>query len=176
MSDGNPAMQIVEVFTGFYVNWTTLAFSVINFTVVLILLKKFAITPLQAILEKRKEMIADSVKKAEEVQLQLKNANEEKQRIIDGANKKATEIVESAKGTAELAKERILGDASREATGIKDKANEASISERNKLLKEAKAEIAELVMGVTENVIGRTLTGEDKTRINTEASKKIVAA
>lgn len=167
--------QIIGVFTNFNVKWDTLIINLINVSLVLFVLKKFAFGPLQEVLEKRKQIIADSIKNAEEVESQLKNANEEKKRIINEANKKASEIVESAKAAATTVKDGIIGEANSEAANIKAKATEASTQERNKMLKDAKVELANLVMGVTENVIGRTLTADDQTRINAEASKELAA-
>lgn len=165
--------QIVGVFQGFNVHKTSLIYAIINFSIVLVILKIFAVKPFQEMLEKRKQMIADSVKKAEEVERQLKEANEEKARIINAANKSAAEIMDSARANSNVVKERILSEANNEANSIKKKAQETSILEHDKLMKSAKVEIANLVMGVTENVIGRTLTSDDQARIAKEASAKI---
>lgn len=165
--------QIWGVFENFGVHWDTLIYAIINFSVVLIVLKIFAVKPFQEMLEKRKQMIADSVKKAEEVERQLKEANDEKARIINAANKSAMEIIDSAKANAGTVKDRIISEANSEAINIKTKAQETSILERDKLMKSAKAEIANLVMGVTENIIGRTLTNDDQARIAKEATTKI---
>lgn len=165
--------QIVGVFQGFNVHTTSLIYAIINFSIVLVILKFVAVKPFQDMLEKRKQMIADSVKNAEEVEKQLKSANDEKTRIINAANKSAMEIIDSAKANANTVKDRIVSEASSEATNIKTKAQETSVLERDKLMKSAKAEIANLVMGVTENIIGRTLTADDQSRIAKEATTKI---
>lgn len=165
--------QIIKVFQGFGVHIKPLAFAIINFSIVLIILKIFAVKPFQEMLEKRRKMIADSVKNAEEVERQLKDANEEKVRIINEANKSAADIMNSAKANAVTVKDRIIAEANNEAANIKAKATESSNLERDQLMKTAKAQIANLVMGVTENVIGRTLTTDDQSRISKEASLKI---
>jgi F-type H+-transporting ATPase subunit b len=165
--------QIIKVFQGFDVHPMPLLFAIINFSVVLVVLKIFAVKPFQDMLEKRRQMISDAVKKAEEVERQLKDANEEKARIINEANKSAAAIMDSAKANAITVKDRIISEANNEATNIKTKAVETSVLERDKLMKTAKEQIATLVMGVTENVIGRTLTTDDQNRISKEASLKI---
>ena len=165
--------QIVGVFQGFNVHTKSLIYAIINFSIVLVILKMVAVKPFQDMLEKRKQMIADAVKNAEEVEKQLKNANEEKARIINAANKSATEIIDSAKANANVVRDRIVNEAGSEAVNIKSKAQESSNQEHDKLMKSAKVEIANLVMGVTENIIGRTLTTDDKTRIAKEATTKI---
>lgn len=165
--------QIIKVFQGFNVHLKPLLFAIINFSIVLFILKIFAVKPFQEMLEKRRQMISDSVKKAEEVERQLKDANEEKARIINEANKSAAAIMDSAKANAITVKDRIISEANNEASNIKAKAIETSGLERDKLMKTAKEQIATLVMGVTENVIGRTLTTDDQNRISKEASLKI---
>ena len=169
----NPVEQVVSVYQGFGVHVIPLACAIFNIAIVLVVLKKFAVKPFQEMLEKRKQLISDSVKKAEEIERQLKDTNDEKARIINAANKSATEIIDSAKANAGTVKDRIISEANSEATHIKTKAAETSVLERDKLMKSAKAEIANLVMGVTENVIGRTLTTDDQTRISKEATLKI---
>lgn len=165
--------QILDVYKSFGVSGWSLTFAIFNFVIVLLILKKFAVKPFQDMLEKRKSIIAEAMKNAESVEVQLKSANEEKARIINAANKSAMEIIDSAKANAGSVKDRIISEASSEAVNIKTKAQETSILERDKLMKSAKAEIANLVMGVTENIIGRTLTADDQSRIAKEATTKI---
>ena len=165
--------QIVGVYQTFGVTWPSLGAAVLNFAIVLFVLNKFAVKPFQAMLEKRKNIIAEAMKNAESVEAQLKSANEEKARIINAANISSATIIDSAKANANTVKDRIISEASSDAINIKTKAQETSILERDKLMKSAKAEIANLVMGVTENIIGRTLTADDQSRIAKEASTKI---
>lgn len=165
--------QIAEVYKNFGVTWPTLGAAVLNFVIVLFVLNKFAVKPFIQMLEKRKQIIEEAVKNAESIDIQLKEANEEKARIINEANKAATSIIDAAKSNANTVRDRIINEANSEATHIKTKANESSQMEHDKLMKSAKAEIANLVMNVTQNVIGRTLTADDQVRINKEATSKI---
>lgn len=165
--------QLVGVFQSFGVEWKTLIYAIINFTIVLVVLKVFAVKPFQDLLEKRRKLIADSVDNAATVEKQLQQANEEKARIISEANATANSIIESAKANANSVKERLISEATAEATHIKEKADTSSKMEHDKLMKSAKAEIANLVMSVTQSVVGRTLTADDQARINKESTSKI---
>lgn len=102
---------------------TTMLWEVINFLVLLWLLKRFLYKPLTNMLDQRKSRIEEDLeearqkkKKAEELKKkyenELKNAREDAQEIVEEAEergkKKAEEILEDAKEDAERVKKRNM--------------------------------------------------------------------
>ena len=71
-----------------------------NFIIVLIVLKKFAFTPIQNILEQRKKRIAEGEDKLKRIEQQLADSEQRTQEAIDKANADAQRLIEEAKESA----------------------------------------------------------------------------
>jgi len=73
-------------FETFGVNWPFFIAQLINFVVVLFVLKKFAFTPIQGILEERRNRIAQGEAKLVEIEQQLADSEKEKAALLEKAN------------------------------------------------------------------------------------------
>lgn len=114
-----------ELIKNFGIDWVLLAAQIVNFLIIFWLLKKFAYKPIFAILEKRKNLIAEGVKNAEESSKTLEKALEEEkkilkkaqtqsQEILSDAQKQAEETLADAENSTKVKVEKILQDAKKE--------------------------------------------------------------
>jgi len=70
----------------FRVDWPYFAAQFINFIIVILVLKKFAFGPIQAMLEQRKNRIAEGEEKLKRIEEQLADSEKATQAAIDKAN------------------------------------------------------------------------------------------
>lgn len=115
---------------------------VINFAILLLLLKKFAYKPILKILEDRRIKIDESLKTAREIEAIKDNLDKEKNTILKDAHAKAQSILEQSKHDAR----EILG-------AVEQKALERD----EQLLKETKARLDQEVNSVKRSLIGETV-------------------
>lgn len=114
---------------GLGINWKILIGQIINFVILLFLLKKFAYKPFFNTLQKRREKIEDGMKKAEEAKTSLSKIRALGEEIKSAGEKKAKEIVMAAKETAEKRRQEILSEAEKEKEKIITAAKETAKKE-----------------------------------------------
>jgi len=96
----------MEALSSLGINWHSLVSQIINFLILLTLLRIFLYKPIIRILEQRQETIKKGLEDAEKAKLDLEKAEQESHQIISKASQKAQEIIDSAKDEAkkEIAK------------------------------------------------------------------------
>ena len=152
----------MEILNQFGVQPVLLLAQVVNFLILLFILKRFLYKPILQALEKRKELIVKTLKNAEEsekIYAEAKeksdriitNASEQSRKILDESNKVAAQIVDGA--TKKVAE--ILQAAQKEASKLVD-------IERVKLNQALKEHIGELVVVTYEKVNGKKLTEKQR--------------
>ena len=105
---------------------------IIIFMIVYFILKNKAFGPILAMLEQRKQRIADGEKKLAEIDASLASANATAQSKIDEANATAVRIMKEADESAKQFKERKEQEAAHYASQHVAKAREAAQLETDK--------------------------------------------
>ncbi|GAA5496632.1 F-type H+-transporting ATPase subunit b [Rubritalea squalenifaciens DSM 18772] len=165
-ADANKFTMLTEQF-GVHGPW--LIAQVINFIIVIIVLKKFAFGPIIEILEKRKNRIAEGEEKLKRIETQLAESEERTAAALEKANADAKRLIDEAKESAANLTEQKSQEAIASAQAILAKAEDAAKAERAQMVNELKADFGKLVAATTASVTGKVLTEEDKKRINDEA-------
>ena len=140
-----------------------------------LLLNKFAYKPILKVLEERRLKIAEGLANAEQIKLQLAQAQQTSGDILNRANTEAQRMIEEARAAAKALQERESQVAIATAEQIIAKAREATNIEREKAFADLKREIARLVVDTTTKVSGKILTPADQKRLSEEASHELAA-
>ena len=171
-SMGDMVRETGETF-GFDV-WIFLS-QVISFVIVALVLRQFAYKPILAILEERRQRIADGLLNAEKIKQQLAEAEQRYADILAKANAQAQKMIDEARESAEHVAERKQQEAIVAAEQIVAKAREASAIEHERTMTELKRELGRLVVDTTAKVTGKVLTSEDQRRLQEEASRQLAS-
>lgn len=157
--------------------WTVPLFlsQVVSFTIVALLLRKFAYKPILAVLEKRREQIAEAQLNSDKIKQQLAEAEQRYQEILAKANAQAQKMIDEARDSAGHVAERKEQEAIAAAEQIVAKAHEATQLERERTMTDLKRELGRLVVDTTAKVTGKVLTSDDQRRLQEEASRQIAA-
>jgi F-type H+-transporting ATPase subunit b len=148
---------------------------VISFIIVALVLRRFAYKPILAVLEERRQRIAEGLLNAEKIKQQLAEAEQRHAEILATANAKAQKMIDEARESAGLVAERKQQEAVAAAEQIMAKAREASAIEHERTMTELKRELGRLVVDTTAKVTGKVLTSEDQRRLQEEASRQIAS-
>jgi len=146
---------------------------VINFFLVIFILKKFAFGPIQTMLEQRRIRIAEGEEKLKRIEKQLADSEETTAAAIARANDEAVRLINEAKDGAHAFSEQKAQEAIAQAQQILAKAEAAAKADRDRLSTELKREFGRLVAATTSQVTGKILTAEDQKRINEDALAKV---
>lgn len=148
---------------------------VISFVIVALVLRQFAYKPILAILEERRQKIAEGLLNADKIKQQLSEAEQRYADILAKANAQAQKMIDEARESAEHVAERKQQEAIVAAEQIVAKAREASAIEHERTMTELKHELGRLVVDTTAKVTGKVLTADDQRRLQEEASRQLAS-
>ena len=148
---------------------------VISFVIVALLLKRFAYKPIMAVLEERRQRIAEGLLNAEKIRQQLAEAEQRYQETLAKGNAEAQKMIDEARASAGVIAERKQQEAIAAAEQILAKAREATMLEHEREMARLKRELGRLVVETTAKVTGKVLTPEDQKRLQEEASRQVAA-
>jgi F-type H+-transporting ATPase subunit b len=155
------------------VKWPEFIASLINFSIVLFVLWRFAYKPIFEMLAARRQKIADSVANADKIKSQLTQTEADRQKILADAGDKANKLIDDARQAAARVREQETQKAIAAAEQIVSKAREAAAQERAQMLASLKREVGRLVVQTTSTVTGKILTADDQKRLAEEAEKQL---
>ena len=155
--------------TTFGLNGAFFAAQVINFFLVVFILKKFAFGPIQNMLNQRRLRIAEGEEKLKRIEKQLAESEATTAAAIAKANEDAVRLINEAREGAAAFTEQKAQEAISQAQQILTKAETAAAAERERIAADLKREFGRLVAATTAQVTGKVLTADDQKRINEDA-------
>jgi len=135
--------------------------SLVIFLLVLLILKKYAWTPLLDFLDQREKEISDSLAMAESAKADLEKVKEESQAILNEAKNQGKSIVSDSKQKAEDAGNRILNDAKAKSDEFLVEAKSKIDLEKKRAIKEIKEEVVDLSLDLASQVLQRNVKDDD---------------
>lgn len=157
----------------FHIDWKLMLAQGVNFTVVIIVLWRFALRPLKKLMDERAKTVEQGFLDAEASKRMLADTKGEYDAIVLNARKEAQLIIESAKKSAADEAAKMVaqaGDLSA-ATIAQGKAELAV--ERQKMIAEAKSELADMIVTATERVLeDMPMKGIDRALVDKALAKK----
>jgi F-type H+-transporting ATPase subunit b len=167
--------QIEQVARTFGVNWSLLIAQIISFSIVCFLLYKLAYKRVLAVLEERRQRIADGLANADKIKAELASTEARRLEVLAQANAQATKLIEEARAAAARVQEQETQKAIAGAEQIMAKAREAAAADHSRMLAELKREVGRLVVQTTATVTGKILTPDDQRRLADETAKQVAA-
>jgi F-type H+-transporting ATPase subunit b len=167
--------QLEQIARTFGVDWQHLIAQIISFCIVCWLLNRFAYRPVLAILDKRRQQIAEGSANAESIKAELARTETMRQEKMTEVNTQATKMIEEARAAAKRVQEQETQKAIAAAEQIMIKAREATERDHDRMLAELKREVGRLVVQTTASVTGKILTPEDQQRLAEEAAKQLAS-
>ena len=130
---------------------------IVNFLLLMVILRMVLYEPILNMLGQRKERIAQSMKDAERASAAAQEAELEKDKVLDVARREAQEIRAQATRDAEKIAQEVRSRAEADASEIRMKAQSDAQKQTDATLADANKQIAELAILATEQVLGREL-------------------
>jgi len=165
--------QIQQIARTFGVDWPHLFSQIISFGIVCALLYFFAYKRVLAMLEERRQRIAEGLANAEKIKAELARTEQQRLEVMTQANQQATKLIEEARAAAARVQEKETQKAIAAAEQIISKAREAAAADHARMLAELKREVGRLVVQTTATVTGKILTPEDQRRLAEDAVKQV---
>jgi F-type H+-transporting ATPase subunit b len=157
------------------IQWQVLLAQTISFSVVLFVLWRFAYRPVFAMLEARRQRIAEATANAEKIKTELAKTEADRQKVLAEAGDQADKLIDEARAAAARVRADETQKAVAAAEQIITKAREAAAQEHAQMLAGLKREVGRLVVQTTSTVTGKVLTAEDQRRLAEETEKQLSA-
>ena len=157
----------------FGIDWPLLVAQGFNFILVAVIIWHFALKKVLLTIKEREEKIADSLKNAEKIKLELEATEKQQEETLQEASLEAKKTIAVAQEKAKSYIESQKEEARKQAEEIIEKARSAMTLERQRVLNDAREEIASLVVLTASKVLQRELGEEEKSRFSESAAKEI---
>ncbi|TDI13320.1 MAG: ATP synthase F0 subunit B [Acidobacteria bacterium] len=147
--------------------------TILTFLVLLVLLAKFAWKPLLALLDRREEMIRQSLDDADKAKQELQRLQQESKEILSKARVEAQSILAKSRSQAEKLKGELRQEAKVQADSILRDAEKQIQVETKKAIAVIKNEVVDLSLLVASKLIKRNLSKEDNQSLIEESLKQV---
>jgi len=163
-----------DLFSKLGINWQSLVFQIINFVILLVILKKFVYRPILNALDQRKKKIAESIKQAEEIDRQAKQATEAHEATLREARQKAQRIIDQANLDAEKVRTEKAEATKQEIEHLLVKAKQQIKDEKHQALSEVKREAGALIIRASEKVLRERLNDKQDQELVERSVKELL--
>mgnify|MGYP001358302231 FL=1 len=150
-----------------------LAWTVLTFLLLLVVLKKVAWGPILDALDARENEIKDALSAAEKAREEAKRVSSDYEDSIQKAQAQAQQIIADAKTAGEKVKLDLETIASEKADEIIKKAKAQINAERIKVISEIKTVAVEISLSAAAKVIEKNLDSDDNRKLVNEALESI---
>ena len=133
----------------------------IVFTLLVVLLKKFAWKPILSAVDDRNEKINSALKAAERAKLEMENLNHDNERILQEAKSERDQLLKEARDIKDVIIKEAKENASLESEKILNSAKDQINNEKMKALTELKNSVAALSIDIAEKVLRNELKERD---------------
>ncbi len=139
------------------INFAWFLTQLVNFILILIILRALAYKPVLQMLETRKRKIQESLEYADKVKADASVQQKQYEQQIEQVRREAQQARETAATAGEKERERILAQARDEARQIVEQARGQLDYERKQMVAELREQVVNLSMLAAQRVIGASL-------------------
>ena len=152
---------------------STIFWSIVVFVILVIVLWKLVLKPVNNMIAKRQDEIREKIDDADRKSLESSEYLEEQKKNIDKARIEAKKIIDEGKESARKIKEEIELQASEKSKLMLDSALEEIRSEKDRSINEVKDEMVDIALSASEKMISKTLSEEDHKKLIEESLKDL---
>jgi F-type H+-transporting ATPase subunit b len=132
----------------------------IAFLIILGVLGRYVLPPIQKAIRQRQEMIKQQVEDAEQAKEKLAEAEKKYQDALNEARTEAAQIRENARAEAQRTVEELRAQALEEQQRIIARGDEQLASQRTQIVRELRSEIGTLAVELAEKIVEQRLSDE----------------
>jgi F-type H+-transporting ATPase subunit b len=148
-------------------------FQIINFALLLLILKWVAFKPILKILDERRKKISNSLKIAKELEEKQQAWRKKERQLLQQALSKSQEIMQASQKQARQDSEDMLAKTRSQQEQIIRKTQAQLKQEKTRLLKEVKSQVAELVAAATAKVLKKKVDSAQDQQLIKDSLRQI---
>ena len=147
------------------VNIRNIIFNILNFLILVLIIKHFFYDKINNFIKKRSDDVASEIQNAESLKTEAEKYKEEYLGKLSQAEVHSREIIEEAMQRGKERKKEILEEARLEVLKVQDRARNEIDLEKKKAADEVKGNVVDLTIYATEKLIKETLDKEKQEKL-----------
>ena len=152
---------------------STIFWSIVVFVILVIVLWKLVLKPVNNMIAKRQEEIRGKIDDVDRKSLESSKYLEEQKKSIDKARIEAKKIIDEGKEAARKIKEEIESQASEKSKLMLEDALTEIRSEKDRSINDVKDEMVDIALAASQKMISKTLSEEDHKKLIEESLKDL---
>ena len=152
---------------------STIFWSIVVFVILVVVLWKFVLKPVNNMISKRQEEIREKIDDADKKSLEASKYLEEQKKSIDKSRIEAKKIIDEGKEAARKIKEEIESQASEKSKLMVEDALTEIRSEKDRSINEVKDEMVDIALSASQKMISKSLSEEDHKKLIEESLKDL---
>jgi len=156
---------VTQFFDAFGVDFFKLGFQIVNFLILLWLLRRFAYKPVLGMIDERRRRITKGLEDAEAAERDRQLAQAEREAAVAEARQEAQAMIARAGKIAEDSRAEIMAGARAEADKLIARAREEINGEKEKAMAELRAQVAELALSAAGKLVSSEMSGATQRRL-----------
>jgi F-type H+-transporting ATPase subunit b len=161
-------------FASLGINLPLLVVFIVNFIVLLVMLRLFLYKPVMKVLDERAKKTKDAMELAEATKKEYEQAKAAVQKQIEKGRQEAQAIITQAMQVGERLKEESRQEAAKQAQVIVDRARSELEAERDKIVGDLRRAFVDISIAAAEKVIKETLDKEKHRKLIEETLQESV--
>lgn len=161
-------------FASLGINLPLLVVFIVNFIILLVLLRLFLYQPVMKVLDERAKRTKDAMELAEATKKEYEQAKGEVQKQIEKGRQEAQAIITQAMQVGERLKEESRQETAKQAQVMIDRARSELEAERDKIVGDLRREFVDISIAAAEKVIKKTLDKEKHRKLIEETLQESV--
>jgi len=147
--------------------------TVITFSILVLILWKAAWKPIVEALDARAERVRGDIENADKARQEAEKLLAQHKSLMDNAKSEAANIVEKSKAEAEKMRNEIIEKATADAKDLSERTKKEIVLAKDKALSEIKAEIVILSTEIAAKIINKNLNPNDQKSLVEETLNKV---
>jgi F-type H+-transporting ATPase subunit b len=161
-------------FASLGINLPLLVVFIVNFIILLVMLRLFLYQPVMKVLDERAKRTKDAMELAEATKKEYEQAKGEVQKQIEKGRQEAQAIITQAMQVGERLKEESRQETAKQAQVMIDRARSELEAERDKIVGDLRREFVDISIAAAEKVIKETLDKEKHRKLIEETLQESV--
>ena len=153
----------------FLVPNATFIAELIAFLLILAIIGRYILPPVQKVIRERQAMIVKQVEDSEQARKKLQEAEEQYKHALTEAREEAQQIREHARAEAQRTVEELREKAQEESARIVARGEELLANQRGAVIRELRAEIGTLAVELSEKIVDQHLSDDAKVTATVDA-------
>src|SRR3989344_9406280 len=164
---------MAELLESLHIEWPLLIAQIVNFLILMAVLGRFVYKPLIRLLEQRREIIARSMEKSQQLDVQFREAQERRAKELAEARREAQGIIEQAKNVAEDERQKIQEHTKKEIAEMIARAEKELTGRKEEMRQDLQREMKTLLAPALERILRDAVDEESQRRILAHAAEQI---